>query len=267
MSNHLIVDTSLQTQTSQADFSIIGYDTVLPTSTVTGQAEDPLLPFSNALDFRDNTKYSPAAASGSTVIEFTQSNPVTIDYIGFAVHNGATAGLNGTLEVDTGSGYVLEASFGSLTDNRPFMKYFGSRTSVKQRLTLNYTSKLFIGSIYIGAAMVLPRTPSLGFQPAQFSPLDKVEQFTTDGNNFIIGRRINKGFQTKARFRFISFSFIESNWEDFADHVLDSKPVYFKWSGIKDQVTFGLQNPRSLHKPRYATSNHSDISLEINGYA
>ena len=267
MSNHLIVDTSLQEQTSQADFSVIGHKSVLPTSTITGQAENAAFPFSNALDYRDNTKYSPAATSGSVVIEFVQSTPVTMDYFSFAVHNGGSSGLSGTLEVDAGSGYVTEVTFGSLKDNRPFLKYFGARTTAKQRLTLNFTSQLFIGSIYLGDAIVMARTPSLGFQPARYSPLDKVEQFTTDGNNFIIGRRINKGFQTKASFRFIDFSFIDSIWEDFANHVLDSKPIYFKWSGIKDQTTFGLQNPRSLHKPRYVTSNHSNISLEINGYA
>lgn len=267
MSNTLVIDTSLQAQQQAADFSVLGFRSVLPTSTITGEAEDTAFPFTNVLDFRDNTKYSPSVISGTVVIDFVQANLTAIDYFAFAIHNSQEAGLTGQFEVDSGAGFEVVAEFSGLKSNRPFLKYFGTKDTVRQRLTLNFTGKLFIGSIYVGAAVVFNRTPSLGFQPARFSSLDKVEQFTTDGNNFITGRRISKGFQSKGSFRFVKFEDIELIWEDLADHVLDSKPIFFKWSNDKDQTVFGMQPPERLHKPSYVTSFHSDVSFEINGYA
>lgn len=267
MSNTLVIDTTLQAQQQSADFSVLGFRTVIDVSTITGEAEDPLFPFANVIDFRDNTKYSPLDTSGTVVITFVQTAATDIDYFAFAIHNSQESGLTGQLEVDSGTGYEVVAEFSAVKTNRPFMKFFGTKNSIQQRLTLNFTSKLFIGAIYVGRAVVFLRTPSLGFQPARFSSLDTAEQFTTDGNSFITGRREVRGFQSKGTFRFVNFTDIEAVWEDFADHVLDSKPVFFKWSNIKDQVVFGIQPPNRLHNPSYVTSNHSDVTFEINGYS
>lgn len=229
--------------------------------------EDPLFPFVNTLDFRDNTKYSPLVTSGTVVLTFVQPAPTDIDYFAFAIHNSQDAGLSGQLEVDSGSGFEVVVEFVGVKNNLPFLKFFGTKNSIQQRLTLKFTSKLFIGTIYIGKAIIFNRTPSLGFQPARFSSIDTVEQFRTDGNNFITGRREIRGFQSKGTFRFVNFTDIEEFWVDFSDHVLDSKPVFFKWSNVKDQVVFGIQPANRLHKPSYVTSNHSDVTFEINGYA
>jgi len=267
MSNTLVVDTSLQAQQQAADFAVLGFRSVLPTSTITGQAEDPLFPFSNALDFRDNTKYSPLATSTTIVIQFDQAAPTDIDYFAFAIHNSQDAGLTGKLEVDVAGVFETVAEFTSIKNNRPFLKFFGTKNSQRQKLTLTFTSKLFIGAIYIGEAVVFNRTPSLGFQPGRTSPLDKVEQFRTDGNNFLIGRRINKGFQEKPTFRFVLFDDLDVFFDEMINHILNSKPMFFKWSNTKDQTMFALQNVEALPKPTYVTSFHSDLAFELNGYS
>jgi len=268
MSNTLVVDKTLQAQQQAADFSVLGFRTVLPTSTITGQAEDPLFPFSNTLDFRDNTKYSPLATSGTVVITFVQTIATDIDYFAFAVHNSQDAGLTGQLEVDSGSGFEVVAEFSAVKNNRPFLKFFGTKNSIQQRLTLNFTSQLFIGSIYIGRAETFDRTPSLNFQPGRTAPLDTVEQFRTDsGNNFIIGRRVNRGFNEKSAFRFVEFDDLDLFYEEFQNHVLDSKTLFFKWSNTKDQTIFGLQNAKTMTKPQFVTSFHADISFNISGYS
>lgn len=264
---NLIVDTSLFAQQQGGDFSVLGFRSVLPTvTTITGAAEDPLFPFANVLDFSDNTKYSPLAASGTVIIDFAQSSPVDMDYFAFAIHNSQDAGLTGQLEVDSGAGFVVVAEFASIKNNRPFLKYFGTKTTQRQRLTLNFTGKLFIGTIFLGVAVVFNRTPSLGFQPGRFSSLDKVEQFTTDGNNFVIGRRIKRGNETKGTFRFVNFDDIEAIWEDVMEHVFESKSLFFKWSNVKDQTIFGIHPADKLSSPTYVTSHHSDITFTIRGY-
>ncbi len=246
--------------------SIIGFDSILPSSTVTGDSADTNNPFSNCLDYRDNTKYSPSATSGTVVIEFTQPSVKEINYFAFAIHNSQGAGLTGSYEVDSGAGYVTVAEFASLTNNKPFVKYFDPVSTARQKLTLTFTSKLYIGTIYTGKAIVMDRTPSLGFQPAKFASLDTVEQAVTQGNNFIVGRREKRGHQAKAAFRYVAFDDLDTWYSDFSDHVLDSKPIFFKWSEVKDETIYGLQNYKTLTKPTYVTSNHADISIEVNGY-
>ena len=247
----IVVDTTAQSIAAKNDFSLIAYDSILPNSAYTGQNEDSDFTFLNALDYRDNTKYSPLIDSGTVTILFNQSNVETINYFAFAVHNSQDAGLSGVLEVDSGLGYKVVSEFASLKNNKPF---------------INFTSKLYIGSINMGKAIVMPRTPSIGFQPSKFASLDTVEQFTTEGNNFLVGRREKKGNQAKANFKFIKFDYLDEWWGDFSDHVLDSKPIYFKWSKNKDETIYGLQNWKNLTKPTYSSSLYADISLEINGY-
>lgn len=231
--------------------------------------EDPLFPFVNTLDFRDNTKYSPLVTSGTVVIDFKQSSVVGIDYFSFAIHNSQDAGLTGKLEVDSGLGFVVVAEFASIKNNRPFLKRFNSGLlqSVSQRLTLNFTSKLFIGSINIGESVVFNRGPSIGFQPGRTASNDIVEQFTTEGNNFIIGRRLNRGFNSKGSFRFRPIADVDDWYEEYMNHVLDSKTLYFKWNKSKDETIYGLQNPTTITKPTYVTSFNYDFTIDINGYA
>lgn len=262
----IVVDTTAAQQTQSLDNSLLAFRSVLPDSAYSGDDSDPTYPFDNCLDFRDNTKYSPSISSGSVTITFTQSQLNTINYFAFAIHNSQEAGLTGTFEVDSGAGYEVVSEFVNLPNNKPFISYFGDKSTVRQRLTLNFTSKLFIGSIYCGEGVLFERTPSLGFQPSKYASLDKVEQFRTEGNNFLVGRRLTRGDQAKASFRYQQFTELDKWWNDFKEHVLDSKPVYFKWSQVESDSIFGLQNVNTLTKPRYVTSFHSDISLEINGY-
>lgn len=264
----LVVDTSSDLAITGCDYSIIGYKNLLLTSTITGQDQDPSYPFSNALDYRDNTRYSPLATSGGVVINFVQSSPSEVNYLGFAIHNGQDALLSGKLEYFnalTGL-WVLIFEFNGVQNNKTFMSAFQDVTSQRQRLTLNFTSKLYIGTIYMGKAKIMPLTPAIGFAPAKFSPLDTVEQFTTYGQNFIIGRREEKGFQSKGSFDYIEFDDLDTWFEDYQNHVLDSKPVFFKWNSAKPDAIFGQQNPESLAKPSYKTSYHCELPFDIKGY-
>ena len=268
MSNVLVVDLAGATAQQANCASVLGFRSILPVSTITGTQEDLTHPFINAIDFRDNTKYSPSIESGTVEIIFNQSSDSIVDYFAFAIHNSQEAVLNGKLEVDSGLGYEVVSEFASIKTNRPFVAYFDSKNTQRQKLTLTFTSKLFIGSINIGKAVKFNRPPSIGFQPGRTASLDKVEQFTTEGNNFIVGRRINKGFQAKGSFRFVSFQDDINDWyEDYMNHVLNSKTVYFKWNVTVDESVYGLQNPSTLTKPTYATSFYSDFNFQINGYA
>lgn len=267
VSSVIIVEQGVTTDQSNIAYSALGYRTVAPSSTATGTDEDPLYPFVNALDYRSNTKYSPLTAASTTTIVLTQTESTSIDYFAFAVHNAADAGMSGFFEVDDGTGYTLKGEFSTLPNNKPFMLTFDPVTSSRQRITFTHTSKLYIGSINVGKAIIFGGTPTLGFQPGVTAPLDTVEQSYTDTGEFLIGRRIDRGFETKASFNFVEFTQIDSFWEEYQNHVLNSKPIYFKWNSKKAETSYGLQPPKTLTKPTYVTSFHSNIAVEIRGYS
>ena len=267
MSNFLIVDntSSAISLPQKYEHSIIGFRTIWTDSTYAGQAEDPLYPFVNALDFPDNTVYSPLATSGTVVIELSQDVATSIDYFGIAIHNAQSAGLNATLEHWNGSAWVLLTEFTSLQDNKPFVSTFTEVQSRKQRLTLTFTSKLRIGTLFLGKSLTALSTPTLGFQPAKFAIQDEVEQFTTEGNQVVMGRRIPRGWQAKGSFDYVPFTVLDTFYVEFQNWVLDSKPIFFKWSNLKDEVMFGRQDVSKLTMPKYKTAYHADIEFEING--
>jgi len=258
--------TAAVTASTATDCASLGFKSVLPTSTATGHGEDSAYPFANTLDYRDTTVYSPSATNGTTTINFSQSSATPIDYFAFAVHNSFTADMSGMLEVHDGTTWVTVAEFTPVKDDRPFMATFDSIISNQQRLTFTCAQKMYIGAIQIGAATKL-KCPSIGFQPGRFSPMDTVVGFQADGNLFNIGRRLNKGFNEKAEFKLLEFSDLDTWYEDFQNHALDSKTLFLKWSKNSDQVMYGRQNVSTMTKPKYRTPYHSDIALDINGYA
>lgn len=267
MSNILVVDNTGATSGGElCENSAILFNTILPISSVSGAAEDPDYPFANCIDYPDNTKYSPLSESGTVEIQFNQGADQVVNCFAIAIHNAQTAGLYAKLENWNGADWDLITEFTSLKDDKPFMHVFDDTTTRRQRLTLTFTSKLYIGTIYLGKAEIGLSTPDIGFQPAKFAPLDEVEQFTTEGNNQIMGRRISRGWQARGTFGYVKFDKLDDFYEEYQNWVLDSKPVFFKWSNLRDEVVFGRQNPDRLTKPTYKTPLHSQIEFEINGY-
>lgn len=268
MSQVIIVNTQAEaTRGLPACYSVLGFRTIIPTSTIVGANEDPDYPFANCLDYRDNTLYSPNINSGTVQIEIRQATSQVVNYLGFAIHNSQSAGLSGSFEYWDGQQWVFVFDFNGLTDDKTFVSEFSIPSAVRFRLTLNFTSKLYIGAIYLGEAILMPSTPDTGFQPGNYGWLDDVTQFTTDGNNFIIGRRESKGMETKGKFSYLSWDFISPWYLEYQNHVLDSKPIFLKWENLGQDSFFGVQKPDRMTRPTYKTGLHTDINFEMVGRA
>ena len=148
------------------------------------------------------------------------------------------------------------------------LKAQGYFNTLRQRITITTTNKAYIMAMFLGRSWLFPYTPSLGFQPAHTAPLDDVENFVTEGNNFTVGRRVSKGFQAKGTINLLDIDSIESDLLEYQQHALNSRPMFFMWSNNRQsQAVFGRQNVKSLTKPTYETSFLTSFNFEINGYA
>lgn len=247
--------------------SILGFRSVIPTSTITGANESATYPFANALDYRDNTQYSPSITSGTVVIEFRQGASVELDYLGIAIHNGRTANLRGSLELQINGVWEVVATFTPIGDLRTICEYFETRTSQRQRLKLNFDSQLFIGTIYLGKSWQFSRMPNEGFTPANSNNIDEVVSFQANTGQFIISRRKEIGYAQSGDFDFIDFEKINTEYIDYMNHVKDGKPFFMKWDTSLNQNVFGQHSsPNNLQAPSYTTANTSTFSFSMVGY-
>jgi hypothetical protein len=235
---------------------------------VTGDDSDPDYPFSNVLDYRDNTKYSPTTTSGSVTITFTQTAITNIDYYGIAVHNGGEAALTGSFEVFTGGAWVEVDTFAASGDNKTIMGYFDAVACQRQRLTLNFTSKVYIGAMHVGRAWTFDCAPDVGFVPAYTNNIDKTQDFNTETGQFIISRLIERGNATTGSFSFLHWegnNRFDQEYVEYMHHVKDSKPFFFKWNVNNSQAFYGQQNPNTLRAPRYDTATTGTFSFDLTG--
>jgi len=250
--------------------AILGYKNLLNTSSYIVADQDPSYPFLLAHDFKTNTEYSPLSNSGSVEINIYNAEPLPVSYIGIFSKNASDCNLSVKVELANLSTGVYEeiVTRGSFGNAKPQMIYWEERQAVAIKITLYFSSKCYIASLSIGQAIVFSRPPSAGYQPARNASLDEVSNFSTDGNNFIQGRRLKNGFEEKAPINYQTYDWLDGWWAEFMNHVLDSKPIYFMANNqIQTNCVFGLQNPQSLTKPNYKNKQHVDIDLEVRGWA
>ncbi len=266
-----IVLGSAPTNEQDVCFAIVGYKNDIPSSTYSGEAADANYPFTNCLDYRDNTQYSPSASSGSVQIVISKASLFTVDYFGLALHNGFSAGLTGKVEMQNVSSGAYEeiATFTPYGTNKTICEYFGEKQAYRFRITLNFTSKLYIGALYLGKAWSLGRQPDIGLKPASLNNVDEVVGFTDNNGQFTIGRVETVGFDTDATFSLIPMvgtNGIRSNWPNFQTHCKLSRPFFFKWSVSNNDNTFGqYKNPSSMPDMTYTTSYHGQVPIKMRG--
>lgn len=247
--------------------SILGFRSLIPTSVISGANEDPKYPFANCLDYRDNTQYSPSASSGSVVIEFSQQAESMTDYIGIAISNASTAQLTGKVELQVNGVWTEVANIVPRGDNKTICEYFEPQLSSRQRITLEFTSKLFIGTIYLGKSWTFERLPNLGFTPADSNNIDEVIGFKNNRGQFTMGRRKEVGYAQSGAFDFIDFEKINTDYIAFMHHVKDSKAFFMKWDVEMDSSIFGQHaSPNSLQAPTYSNANSSTFNFSMVGY-
>lgn len=275
-----VVDPSLST--SGTCKAVLGFRSFLTAATASGTGitnQDADYPIELALDASYSTEYSPDLSAQPTTcqIVFTPGGTVKANYFTIISKNATSAGLSVQVEVLRASTGLYEtvAGFGSMTDGLPVMAYFGEDETgnyinvTAVRITLTYTSKPYIMSMMCGEAIVMPRTMSIGFQPAHMAYLDEVRQFNADeGLNLVSSRRLTRGKQLDGKINYIRMDVVESFWDEYANHVLNSYPVSMMWNTDRpDEVIYGVQDPRRLTKPKYKNNMFTEIDFDIVGWA
>ena len=273
-----VVDTSAQNLNDPCR-AVLGYRNAISETQSGGYVGDSNYPLPLAFDYSYHTEYSPdlTVDAASVEITFTLSGVQNVSYFAIISKNAEESGLSCLCEVYDviEADWVEVANFGSLTNGKPYLAYFGDQftagysSATQFRLTMSYTSKPYIMAMSMGEAIVFPRTFSVGVQMGFAAYLDEVEQFyADDGLNLTIGRRIAKGKQFRGSLNFVKVSTIKEFYDEYANWVLDSKPLFLLWNSTKtDECFYGAQVPDKLTKPAYKNNAFAQIDFELIGWA
>lgn len=264
-----IVDDSIQPPEGICR-AVLGYRNAIAEAIPTGQNEDADYPLIAAFDHAYNTEYSPSVPT-SVTMTFSFSAVRTINYFAVISKNAQESALSFSIEIlnPTTGLYEVVAGFGSMTNGVPSMAYFGDHSALAVRVTMMYSSKPYIMTMFCGEAIVFPRPLSLGAQPGHLSNIDEVEIFYADeGLNIAPSRRLARGYQLKGTINYVKMTTIEQFWKEYADYVKDIKTLFFMWNDkLPNQVIYGVQVPDRLTKPSYKTSLFSQVDFDIVGWA
>lgn len=262
--------------------TVLGYRNILSVASLSGSADayvDPIYPLQNMFDYSYHSEFSPnlTTAATSVVLNFSYSGVQQVSYFSMISKNAQESALQVMVEVLNAESGLYEAvgGFGSMTNGKPVMIYFGKDyqpgyvNALAVRVTLSYTAKPYIMTMNCGKAIVFPRTFSLGFQPGDTAFLDEVEQFyADDGLNLTIGRRMARGKQLKGTIGFVKMTTLREFWIEYTNHVLDSKPFTIMWNtNLPSQVMYGVQVPDRHTKPAYKNQMFASVDFEVIGWA
>ena len=265
-SNNIVVSSGAP----QTNFksSVISYQNILPDSAIIGSSEDSNYPFFNLYDHSDITKYSSHhSGNGSIQITFSQTRDMPIDYFGMCAHNSSNSDLRGKLEVFEAGEWHTVCEFRPSTTDKVVYEVFDKRYSAIQRLTLNFSSKFYIGYMSLGESMRFETSSDIGYIPAKFNRITEVKDFIPQNNNFTLNRYTNNGYETQGTISNVSMSLIDEHYEALQDHVMQGKTLFFcnDISNMRD-VIWGRQDIKSFGNFSYTSSDRTSFSFKIKGY-
>lgn len=217
----------------------IGYQTILPVSTVVASTEAAGFPIEAVYNPLTAEQWKPTASPA--VIDIDRGEIARVDYIGFAAHNFATTSASILIEYSFDN--VTFETFGDFSpaNNKPVMIL--SATIVKAqywRITVTYSGDApQIGAIYAGEALAMQRPIYGGFTPTTMARRAEYVNNRSNTNQFLGRSILRKGVELTIPFQNLTAQWFRDNFEPF---ILDARdnPFFFAWNPEQypDEVGF-----------------------------
>jgi len=173
-----------------------------------------------------------------------------------------TAGCKLTIRSGGSLGTIIH-QMASYTDNQPAIIFLDP---------VNYTNLFFqfdcfqdsleVGEIYFGQSIILPRSVSVGYQPARWRNNDEIISSKVE-KNYSFGSIIKSRDQTERfNLEFLDINFLETVFKTFMRDA-EGLPIFFIWDTLNDRhVVFGKW---SANDPSFTSQNFSSISMTVDG--
>ena len=241
----------------------IGWHTILPDAVVTASSEET---DNSAALLHDYLTYDAwmATGAGDQWIEIETGGLETIDYIGLAAHNLATAGASFRVQYWDG-GWVDAMDDYLPTYNTPIMYEFDPVTSTRFRVQiLNSLTPVYIGVLFIGQIMHFERGVFIGHSPASYNYNDQVLNSVSEGGQFLGRSIISVGGKTSIDLNHLSAGYIRNTWVPFQDHAR-LKPFFFAWWPAQYPYEFIFGWSTTSPVPTVSGFSYYQVSIGMQG--
>lgn len=256
----------LRGETRDAWLPRIGYQSILPTGTITASSAQ----FGHSADlvadpFTD-TAWIGEEGEGEWWLQVSGGEA---DYAGLMAWD--LFGANVRLQASNDGAEWFDVAGPVMTPDRVLVFLFERQTHAHWRWLFQGATENprppQIANASLGVALVLDHGFPIGFEPPRQARNNTISNNTTEQGHFVGRSRIRRGIETTLSLGQVADSWVREAWEPFIDHA-ETRPFYLLWSPLQwpTEAAFVWSHGR-YRKPRYSSPRHMDVSLSVQGFA
>jgi len=246
---------------------IILYNNLLINGTLTSSALASGYDVQNVKDYRPYT-IAKFAAAGSNYIQLDIAISTPVTTLAVCGHNFFTTGAALQLQSWNGTAWV-NVTGGSITpaNDNAFMLYFTSVSSAKFKLVIINTVGLpFVGSLFIGAALLVEWPPSAPRAPYAEGIVADTE-ISKSGNLLGSILRYNPN-DLSFSFTNLTRTWLKNNFLPFWNYAKTLKPFFFclDYTTEPENVFYCTVKTEMQYAVQQSNLNYGDVQLTMNGW-
>lgn len=240
----------------------IGYQSVLPTGTVTASSVQDGHSADLVADPFTDTAWIGEAGEGEWWLRVDGG---TANYAGLMAWDlfGATV----RLQVSEDGVDWHDVAGPVTTPDRVLAFMFERQTHAYWRWLFEGDRPPQIANASLGVAMVLDHGLPIGFEPPRQARNNTITNNTTEQGHFVGRSVVRRGIETTLSLAHAEDTWVREVWEPFIDHA-ETRPFYLLWSPLRwpTEAAFVWSHGR-YRPPSYSDSLHMQVSLNVQGFA
>jgi len=205
--------------------SRIGIDNIARTGTVDASSEAAGFPAIAAANPLTYEFWKPTSVPAWWRVDAGVS--VTVDYVGIASHNLATAGSSVTVQRSDDNDTWVDVVTTTPTDNSPIMFLFDGVSARYWRVVVTGNNPT-ISVINIGKVLEMQRACFAGISPIEFTRSTTIRPNVSEGGQWLGRSVIREGSATSVSFRHLTYDWYRDNFDPFVEQAR-SYPFFFAW--------------------------------------
>jgi hypothetical protein len=242
--------------------SRIGIHSIGRTGTVSASSAAAGFPASAAANPLTYEFWKPTAVPGWWRVD--AGAPVTVDYVGIAAHNLATAASTVTVQSSDDNDTWVDVDSHTPTSDAPIMFLFAPTTARYWRVVVTGNTPT-VGVIYIGAVLEMQRAAFAGINPIDLTRRTTIRPNVSEGGQWLGRSVIREGSATAVSFRHLTFDWYRTNFDPFVEDAR-SYPFFFAWrpEGYEHSVGY-VWTTSDIAPTTMGIKDYLRVSLDMEG--
>ncbi len=208
-----------------------------------------------------------SSGTGTHTITVTLSAARPINAYGIAGHNLDVAGSMQVQYSTNGTSWTILADHAPADTRSLFRVLAAPITARWWRFLFAASAQVYVGHLFLGAALRVPKAPDADFVPPYWDDDDEIMNHQTEGGAFLGRAIIRRGGRTGVQWTAIDARWVRENWRAVLDHIR-LNPFWFAWAGGDGNEYHALESAicwtdGRQKGPSFMTDSYASISLDF----